>query len=592
MDPTACNAEISEPVQQWVASGIDQHALSDAELLELYRYSRSSFALSEIVRRHSPLVASVIRRLVFNSQDAEDAFQATFLVLVLSVKKIRNPESLGSWLYGVAYRTAKRIRSQRKNDNIKMARQSTVGIDLDSTMSTVEDPLVIMVRELQLEAMDTELSKLPKNLREALIEHYMAGNSVPEIARCLNLSVTAVEGRLKRGRKALRIRLAMRGISLTVVAAACIRFQQDVVAASAEPWANRFLELIGNVGVAHPTLTQLQDTNTVSSQLFKLVQGEYVVNTLSRSMIGSAGGILVLCAIGTLGFLSALANQQGGSATARSQGTLALIPESESDQEVETFVLGQAGGGAGGMGGGGMGGTGGGMGAAPAMNMPKEVVIKWEKPAGPPPSWLDAKASANDREVAIRSKLNERMDIDNDATPLVSVMAFIASQLEVAVVIDEKALEEESITLDEPVTIHRKDAMVRHILNQVLEPLQLTYRIDLEAVFITSKKTSANEMGFYDLSCIFPDNGLTTELISGIEAMVSPDNWMAAGGNSSMRTVGSMLVISAPYETHLAVERFLQGVSKQPAANFKPRVFIEKPETKPAEGGKGFGGMM
>ena len=140
------------------------------------------------------------------------------------------------------------------------------------------------------------------------------------------------------------------------------------------------------------------------------------------------------------------------------------------------------------------------MGAAPAMNMPKEVVIKWEKPAGPPPSWLDAKASANDREVAIRSKLNERMDIDNDATPLVSVMAFIASQLEVAVVIDEKALEEESITLDEPVTIHRKDAMVRHILNQVLEPLQLTYRIDLEAVFITSKKTSANEMGFYDLS--------------------------------------------------------------------------------------------
>ena len=238
MDPTAFNAELSEPVQQWVALGFDQHSLSDAELLELYRYSRSNTALNEIVRRHSPLVASVIRRLISNSQDAEDAFQATFLVLVLSVKKIRNPESLGSWLYGVAYRTAKRVRSQRRSDNIKMARQSTVGIDLDSTMSSVEDPLAIIVRELQLEAMDAELSKLPKNLREALIEHYMAGNSVPEIARCLNLSVTAVEGRLKRGRKALRIRLAMRGISLTVVAAACIRFQQEVVAASAEPWAN------------------------------------------------------------------------------------------------------------------------------------------------------------------------------------------------------------------------------------------------------------------------------------------------------------------------------------------------------------------
>ena len=193
MDQNPINIELSEPDQPSASLGIEQHALSDAELLELFHYSRSATALSEIVRRHSPLVASVIRRLISNSQDAEDAFQATFLVLVLSVKKIRNPDSLGAWLYGVAYRTAKRVRSMRRKNNLKMALQSTVGIDLDASQSPVEEPLAIIARELQLEAMDEEMSKLPKPLRDALIEHYLGGNSVPEIARCLNLSVTAVD---------------------------------------------------------------------------------------------------------------------------------------------------------------------------------------------------------------------------------------------------------------------------------------------------------------------------------------------------------------------------------------------------------------
>jgi len=123
-------------------------------------------------------------------------------------------------------------------------------------------------------------------------------------------------------------------------------------------------------------------------------------------------------------------------------------------------------------------------------------------------------------------------------------------------------------------------------LMQILEPLQLTYRIDLEALIITSKNISANEIRFYDLSSMLPDNGLTTELCSGILAIVTPDRWEMAGGTSTMRTVGSMLVIAAPHETHTAVERFLQEVSKQPSANLKPRAFVEKPVSKPAESDK------
>ncbi len=580
MDQPATSKQSSDSVPHWAALNIEQHSLGDAELLELYRCSGSTPALNAMVRRHSPLVASVIRRLISNSQDAEDAFQATFLIMLLSVKKIRNPDSLGAWLYGVAYRTAKRMRSLRRKSDEKVILQSTLGIDLDSSYSPMEEPLVIIARELQLEAMDDELSKLPKQLREALIEHYLGGNSVPEIARCLNLSVTAVEGRLKRGRKALRLRLAMRGVSFSVVAAACIRFQQDVEGASAEPWSNRFLELYGSAGVGHPTLTQLLETKTVSKQFFKLVKGEVVVNIFSRSTIGVAGGILVLCALGTIGFLSALANQQSGTDLSRGNGNLSQILSAASTQESGNFVLAQIAG----MGGGGMGGPGGGI--APVANMPKELVVQWEKPTSPAPSWVNDSADENEREDLIRRSLNDRIDINRNEASLSSVVAFISDATGITFIIDARALEEENTTPDQPVTITRKDTKVRDVLTQILEPLQLTYIVELEAIRITSKKTSANAIHYYDLSYIFSNNALVSELTTSIEAMVDPDQWTSAGGTSSWVTVGSMLVISTPQNTQIKIERMLRAIGKQSPANLKPRVFLDKPASKPAESEK------
>ncbi len=588
MNKPASSTEQSVAAQHWAALGIGYHTLSDSELLELYSYSRSSAVLSEIVRRHSPLVASVIRRLISNAQDGEDAFQATFLVLVLSVNKIRNPDSLSAWLYGVAFRTAKRLRSMRRKNNIKVALQSTVGFDLDAAQSRDEEPLAIIARELQLEALDEELSRLPKQLREPLVEHYLGGNTVPEIARCLNLSVTAVEGRLKRGRKALRTRLAMRGVSLTIVAAVCIRFQQDAVAASAEPWASRFIEWIGNVGVGHPTLAKLQETTTVSSQLIQLVQGELVMKLFSRSIVGVGGGILVLGALGTIGFVSALANQQASPSANRNSQSQTRTPGLAPALETETFVLGQ------GMGGGGM------MGTGRGPDLPKEIVIKWEKPTGPIPAWLSTKSASSEMEDAIRAKLNERLSIDLNGSPLSAAMSNMSKQMDIPIILDEKALEEENITPDEPITIKLPAVSFRSALKLILEPLQLTYVIEDEVMRVTSKKTSANVCRFYDLSSILPDNGLTEELRQGIESMITPDQWQSAGGSSNMTTVGSMLVIAAPHETHTAVEWFLQEVSKQPSANLKPRVFVEKPASKPGESekpaapvkGGGMGGMM
>ena len=584
-----------DPTQPWADLVENEYrALSDAELLELVRLSRSTVALSELVRRHSPLVASVIRRLISNAQDAEDAFQATFLTLLLSVKKIRKPESLAAWLYGVAFRSARRVRSLRRKANDKIAPESTVGVDLEQAQSADEEPLAVIAHELQLAAMDEELSRLPTNLRDALIEHYLSGSSVPEIARCLNLSVSAVEGRLKRGRKALRMRLAMRGISLSVVAAACIRFQQDVVAANAVPWTDRFIDLIGssfvgNSSIGTPTLVQLCETQTLSKQLFKLVQGELVMKPLARSIVGTAGGLLVLGAIGTIGFLSALANQQSGSlattngADENRMASVSTANAGTEPSEDAQFVLAQMGGGMGGMGGGGMGGMGGGMIGDPSANLPKEIPIKWERPSGTIPSWLDGRIFENERELKMRAKLNDRIDVDFTGTPLSAAIKAISESGDVPFLLDDKSLENESITPDEPITLSLRDARIRDILALMLEPLGLTYKIEFEVTRVTSKRENANELRFYDLSFILPDSGLTSELLSAMETSIAPTQWQAAGGDCSMRTVGSMLLIAAPQEVHFAVEQFLFNVSKQSATNLKPRRFVEKPASKSAE---------
>ncbi len=277
-----------------------------------------------------------------------------------------------------------------------------------------------------------------------------------------------------------------------------------------------------------------------------------------RTIVGSTSGILVLAALGTIGFLSALAS-----------------PRPATNQHGSS-VLAQ-----------GMGGMAGGMPGMPANTQPpKELVIPWQKPSTPAPDWLDSKADANQREEKIRSTLNDRMDIELVAAPIHTVMAFISTKMEIPIILDEKALEDESITTDEPITIKREGTKVRDVLMQILDPLQLTYKIDLEAVMITSRKSYANKVRFYDLSYIFPDNSLIRELVTAIESMVAPSDWQSAGGNSSLTTVGCMLLINAPEETHLATEHLLRAISKQAPANLKPRVFLDRTINKPADNEK------
>src|ERR1700722_16365094 len=101
------NGQTSAVLQQLCTSVLrDAGGVSDRQLLELFIERRDEAAFEAIVRRHGPMVRCVCRRILRNRQDAEDAFQAAFLVLVRKAAVIASRELLAGWLYGVAYNTA------------------------------------------------------------------------------------------------------------------------------------------------------------------------------------------------------------------------------------------------------------------------------------------------------------------------------------------------------------------------------------------------------------------------------------------------------------------------------------------------------
>jgi RNA polymerase sigma factor (sigma-70 family) len=177
---------------------------TDTELLQRYLADREEAAFEALVQRHGPMVLSVCRYVVQNSDDAEDAFQATFLVLVRRAASIRKPELLGNWLYGVAHRVATRARVQAARRRAQEKR----GVE----MIAVELPAE--VNELR-PVLHEELNRLPEKYRAPIVLCYLQGQTNEQAARLLAWPIGTVKGRLTRARELLRKRLTRRGVTLT-----------------------------------------------------------------------------------------------------------------------------------------------------------------------------------------------------------------------------------------------------------------------------------------------------------------------------------------------------------------------------------------
>jgi RNA polymerase sigma factor (sigma-70 family) len=183
----------------------DDRDRTDGLLLERFVVQLDESAFATLVERHGPLVLNLCRRLLGHAQDAEDAFQATFLVLIRKARTLDRRGSLAGWLYGVAYRIAVRARANA-------ARQRTLerqAVPMEHTYTDLDPP----DPELR-EAIDQELSRLPEKYRTPIVLCYLEGKTHVEAAQQLNWPVGTVRGRMARARTLLRRRLARRGLAL------------------------------------------------------------------------------------------------------------------------------------------------------------------------------------------------------------------------------------------------------------------------------------------------------------------------------------------------------------------------------------------
>ena len=181
---------------------------TDAELLERFLdrgESDAEDAFATLVARHGPMVLGVCRRMLPASHDAEDAFQATFLVLARRAGTIVRRERLASWLYGVAVRTAKVARRRAARERAAETRlMDASGVESEPSGD----------REDLLPILDEELNRLPQRYRVALVACELEGKSRREAARQLGIPEGTLSARLARGRKMLRDRLRRRGAVL------------------------------------------------------------------------------------------------------------------------------------------------------------------------------------------------------------------------------------------------------------------------------------------------------------------------------------------------------------------------------------------
>jgi RNA polymerase sigma factor (sigma-70 family) len=256
------------------------HPVPDGDLLQRFVCDRDEAAFETLLHRHARLVWHVCRSLLRETHAAEDAFQATFLILVRKAGSISRPELLGNWLYGVAQRVAQRARA------------------LQSRHHTHQGLEAVAARTVEAEAdlhgrVHEELQRLPAKYRAPLVLCYLEGRTNEEAARHLQWPVGTLKVRLMRGREMLRSRLTRRGAALT---AGAVTSLLTVGAASAVP-SSLFLTAF-RAGLAVAT-GRASASGAVSADAIALSEG--VLRMMSATRLKLAAALLLAVSVLTVG---------------------------------------------------------------------------------------------------------------------------------------------------------------------------------------------------------------------------------------------------------------------------------------------------
>jgi RNA polymerase sigma factor (sigma-70 family) len=256
-------------------------ATSDGLLLERFVAQRDGPAFEAILARHGPMVLSVCRRMLPELSDVEDAFQATFLILVLKAGTLRDRQRLGPWLYGVAHRVATRSRAQA--DHRRSRERPATDEPSAETFGDVEH------REL-LAVLDDEVARLPEKYRAAVVLCDLEGQTDEEAARQLGCALGTVKSRLASARKRLRDRLIHRGF-----APSAVTLFGGIAAGTARAAVPAALSASAVRAALEGAAARAAGTGAVSASVLTLTQGVLTIMFLARfKTIGA-----ILFAVGT-----------------------------------------------------------------------------------------------------------------------------------------------------------------------------------------------------------------------------------------------------------------------------------------------------
>ncbi|HJZ57036.1 MAG TPA: RNA polymerase sigma factor [Gemmataceae bacterium] len=254
---------------------------TDSQLLERFIGDREEAAFESLVLRHGPMVMGVCRRLLRNAQDAEDAFQATFLVLVRKAATLSSRGLLANWLYGVAYHTALKARAAAARRRVR-----------ETQVSEMPEPQTVSPEpggELR-EWLDRELSRLSEKFRAPIVLCELEGKSHQEAARQLGWPQGTLAARLSRGRALLAKRLARRGLA---VSAGSLTALTGAQAAAVSP------VLVESTVKAASLIAAGNAVGVVSANVSALTEGMVRAMSFMKLKIAAVGVLVV--ALGGLG---------------------------------------------------------------------------------------------------------------------------------------------------------------------------------------------------------------------------------------------------------------------------------------------------
>jgi RNA polymerase sigma factor (sigma-70 family) len=262
---------------------------TDGELLEEYLFQRNEAAFGALVRRHGPMVLGVCRRILGNQADADDAFQATFLVFVRKAAAIRSRGQVGNWLYGVAYYTALKAKTMIRRRRTK-----------EREAGAAQPPHAAAEVSQQVQALlDAELSALPDKYRVPLVLCELEGRTIKETAHHLGWPQGTVATRLTRGRALLKKRLSRHGLALSSGALAAV-LAPGMATANVPP----LLMDVTLKTAMLSTSTAALPAGTVTGKVAALTEGVLKAMLLNKLRLGSGVALAVLFLAFGLGSLA------------------------------------------------------------------------------------------------------------------------------------------------------------------------------------------------------------------------------------------------------------------------------------------------